>query len=87
VVGARELEQLLRVGNPAADAPQRPDDRLEGLLFPADFLRPLLVGPEPGVFLLAVQRRQALFLGLEVKDTSAARPTGSAVRRASRRSG
>jgi len=62
-------------------------DRLEGLLFPAEFLGALLVGPEPGVFELPVQRLQALFLGLEVKDTSAAPPTVTADPTEKRRSG
>jgi hypothetical protein len=86
-LGARQLEQLAGICDAAADAPERLDDRLERLLFPADFLRALLVLPELGVFQLLVQGREALFLGLEVKDTSAARPTASAARRASRRSG
>jgi hypothetical protein len=82
VLGARELEQLAGVGDAAADALQRLDDRLERFLFPADFLRALLVLPEPGIFQLPVQGREALLLGFEVKDTSAARPTASAARRA-----
>src|SRR5438034_48046 len=57
-------------------------------LFPYTTLfRSLRVVPQLRVFELAVQRREAALLRLEVKDTSAARPTGSAGRRARRQSG
>ena len=45
---AREREQLLGIGDAAADAPERLDHRLESLLLPADFLRaPRRVGKVP----------------------------------------
>src|SRR3989454_2052834 len=86
-IGARHVEQLFRVGEAAADAAERADHGLERLLFLAERLRALRVVPQLRVFELAVQRREAALLRLEVKDTSAARPTGSAGRRARRRSG
>jgi hypothetical protein len=82
-----QLEQLGGVGQAAADAGQRADERLEGLLFLAEVLRALRVLPELRVFQLAVQRREAVLLRLEVKDTSSARPTAPAGRRGWRRSG
>ena len=46
----------------------------------AEVLRALRVFPEPGVFELAAQRAEAAAFRVEVKDTSAAPPTGSAGR-------
>ena len=86
-LGARQLEQLLGVGQAAADAVERADHRLQRLLFLAQLLRALRVFPQLGVFELAVQRRQALLLGVEVKDTSAAPPTAPAGPTERRRSG
>jgi len=57
VLGARELEQLLGVIDPAPDAAQILDDRFERLLLFPDVLRTLLVLPELRVFLLAVEGR------------------------------
>jgi hypothetical protein len=74
------MEELGGVRKPAADAAERADQRLELLLFLAEFLRALLVVPELGVFELAVQRLEAPLLGFEVKDTSAAPPTATAGR-------
>jgi len=80
-VRARELEQLPRVGQAAIDAAEGADDGLERLFLLAELLRALRVVPQPGVLELAVQRREPAFLGLEVKDTSAARPSVIAGRR------
>jgi hypothetical protein len=79
-VGARELEELGRVREPAADAPQRADERLENLLLLAELLRALRVLPQLRVFQLPVQRGEPRLFRLEVKDTSAARPTATAGR-------
>jgi len=84
-VAARQLEQLGGVGEAAADAPQRGDDRFERLFLPAQLLRALRVLPELRVLDLAVQRFESALPGLEVKDTSAARPTAPAGRRGWRR--
>jgi hypothetical protein len=81
-----QLEQLGGVREAAADAAQRADDGFERLLFLAEVLRALRVVPQLGVFQLAVQRLEAALLRLEVKDTSAARPTAPAGRRGWRRS-
>src|SRR5207244_3231353 len=86
-VSARELEELRGVREPAADAAEGADDRFERLLFLAEVLRALRVLPQLRVFELAVQRRKAPGLRLEVKDTSAAPPTAPAGRRGWRRSG
>jgi hypothetical protein len=80
VLAARELEQLRRVRQAAADATQRADYRLESLLFLAELLRAPLVAPDLRVRELALYLGQPLALSFEVKDTSAARPTGSAGR-------
>jgi hypothetical protein len=77
-VGAGEPEQLRCVGEAAVDAAKRADDRLERLLLLAELLRALRVLPQLGVFELPVQRRQALLLRREVKDTSAAPPIATA---------
>src|SRR5438552_3785184 len=86
-VSARELEELRGVREPAADAAEGADDRFERLLLLAEVLRALRVLPQLRVFELAVQRREAPGLRLEVKDTSAAPPTAPAGRRGWRRSG
>jgi hypothetical protein len=80
VLGARELEQLRRVRQAAADATQRADYRLERLFFLAELLRAPLVAPDLRLRELALYLGQPLRLPFEVKDTSAARPTGSAGR-------
>jgi len=56
-LGARQLEQLAGIGDAAADALERLDNGFERLLLFADVLRPPLVFPELGVFLLAVEGR------------------------------
>jgi hypothetical protein len=86
-LGTGEVEQLFGVRNAAADALQRADQGLQLLFLLAQLLRALRVVPQLGILELPVQRLQALFLGLEVKDTSAARPTANAARRARWRSG
>jgi hypothetical protein len=48
------VEELVRVGEPAADPAQRADDRLELLLFLAELLRALRVLPQLRVFQLPV---------------------------------
>jgi hypothetical protein len=87
VLAARQLEQLLRVGQAAADAAERGDDALERLLLLAELLGALRVAPDLRVAEQLLYLRQPLLLAGEVKDTSAARPTGAAGRRATRRSG
>jgi hypothetical protein len=87
ILGAGHVEELFGVRNAAADAPERADQALQLLLLLAQLLRALRVVPQLRVLELAVQRLQALFLGLEVKDTSAAQPIATAERRASWRSG
>jgi hypothetical protein len=75
------------VGVAAAHAPERADHGLERLLFLAEALGAALVGPDFRVGELALYLGEPLFLAREVKDTSAARPTGFAGRKARRRSG
>jgi hypothetical protein len=87
VLGARELEELRGIGQAAADAPQRADYGLQRLLFLAEILGALRVGPDLGIGQLALYLGEPPFLAFEVKDTSAARPTGPAGRRARMRSG
>jgi hypothetical protein len=87
VLGARHLEQLLRVGEARRDGGEVADCGVEGLFLAAQFLGLLLVAPDAGVGEELFYRFEALPLAVEVKDTSATRPTASAVRRASRRSG
>src|SRR5213079_1998348 len=48
--GARHIEQLLRVGEAAADAAERADHGLERLFFLAERLRALRVVPQLRVF-------------------------------------
>jgi hypothetical protein len=74
VIGARHLEQLLRVAQTAAQALHPPDDVVEQLLLPAEFLRLLRVVPDVRVFEFARNLLQSLRLGIDVKDTSTARP-------------
>jgi hypothetical protein len=83
----RQLEQLLRVRQAAGDRGQARDRGVERLLLAAQLLGLLLVAPDAGVGEELVYGFEALLLAVEVKDTSAARPTACAARRASRRSG
>jgi len=87
VLPAREIEQLLRVREAGGDRRQGPDRRVERLLLAPELLGLLLVAPDAGIGEELLYRFEAPLLAVEVKDTSAARPTASAVRRASRRSG
>jgi hypothetical protein len=50
-----------------------PDDVVEQFLFPAEFLRLLGVGPDVRFLEFARDVAQSLRLGIDVKDTSAAR--------------
>jgi hypothetical protein len=86
-LGSRQLEELGGIGEAAADARKRADDCFERLLFLAELLGAPLVSPDLGVGETRFYLGQPPFLALEVKDTSAARRTGSAGRRARRRSG
>jgi hypothetical protein len=80
VVGLRQAEELGGIGEPAADAAEGADDRLERLLFLAELLRALLVAPDLRIAQLALDFGQPSLLALEVKDTSAAPPTATAGR-------
>jgi hypothetical protein len=55
---------------------QGSDDCFEALLFLTEVLRALLVAPDLRVFGELLDFGQAQFLGIEVKDTSAARRLG-----------
>jgi len=68
-----QLEKLVGIGDAAGDAVERLDDRLEPLLFLAEFLSALRVVPQLGIFERAVQCVETGLLRLVVKDTSAAR--------------
>jgi hypothetical protein len=81
-LGARELEQLLRVGEARGDGGEALYGGVEGLLLAAQLLGLLLVAPDAGVGEEPLYGFEALLLAVEVKDTSAARPTASAARRA-----
>jgi len=83
----RELEQLLRVREAGGDRREVADGRVERLLLAPELLGLLLVAPDAGIGEELLYGFEALLLAVEVKDTSAARPTASAARRASRRSG
>jgi hypothetical protein len=85
--GARELEQLVAVLQPGIEIPDGVDDVFELLLFLAEFLGPLLIVPDLGVFEVLRDDGEALRLDVEVKDTSAARPYAAADRRESWRAG
>jgi len=66
-------EKLVGIGDPAVDAIDRLDDRLEPLLFLAKFLRALRVVPQLGIFERLIQCVETGFLRRVVKGTSAAR--------------
>jgi hypothetical protein len=78
---ARELEELLRVAQPAVECGQAADDRVEMLLFPAELLGALRIVPDLGILERLGDRIEAGLLRREVKDTSAARPRGARGRR------
>ncbi|HEY6966574.1 MAG TPA: hypothetical protein VI229_03820, partial [Burkholderiales bacterium] len=84
---ARDVEELLCVGEPGGDRGEPGHGVVERLLLAAQLLGLLLVAPDAGVGEELLYDLEALPLAVEVKDTSAARPTASAARRASRRSG
>jgi hypothetical protein len=63
------------------------DDVFQRFLFLAEILRALLVAPDLWIGQLALYFDEPGLLAFEVKDTSAAQPTGSAGRKARRRSG
>jgi hypothetical protein len=54
VFGARQLEELAGVGEAAADATERADDGLQGLLLFSEFLGALRIVPELRVLQLAL---------------------------------
>jgi len=64
---------------------QDADDRLQLLLLAPELLRALLVGPEFGLFEFLRYFGETRLLRVEVKDTSAARPSGGRGPKASRR--
>jgi len=86
-LGAREFEQLLRVGEARGDGGEAPDGGVESLLLAAQILGLFLVAPDAGIGEELLYGLEAPLLAVEVKDTSAARPIASAARRAWRRSG
>jgi len=77
----------VRIGQAGADALERADNGVEQLFLLAELLCPLRLVPQLGVFELAAQLFEAPLLGVEVKDTSAARRLCVAGLRATRRSG
>jgi hypothetical protein len=79
-LGLRHVEQLPGVLQAGVDAAERADGRVERLLLAPELLRALLVVPDAGVGELLLYFGEALLLAVEVKDTSAARPTASAGR-------
>jgi hypothetical protein len=78
--GARQREQFTRILEVLVEARERLHDALELLFFPAQRLRPLLIGPDFRILQVARYRAQALRLCLEVKDTSADRQRAAAIR-------
>jgi hypothetical protein len=68
----RELVQLAALVERLLDAIQRLDDSLELGALASQALRALGVGPDGGVFQLAVDFLEPLAFGVIVKDTSAA---------------
>jgi hypothetical protein len=86
-LGARHLEQLGRVAQVRVDRGQAADRRVEGLLLAPELLGARRVAPDLGIGEQGFDYAETLLLALEVKGTSAARPTASAGPRARRRSG
>jgi hypothetical protein len=87
IVGTRQLEELAAVGKAPVEPGERRDDAFERLLLLAEFLRLLGGVPDLRVLERAADFLERLRLQVEVKDTSASRPTGSSGRRACWRSG
>jgi hypothetical protein len=69
-----QLGQLETVGDALRNLLQAADDFFQPRPLAVQLLRPLGVVPDLGVFELAQDLGQALLLGIEVKDTSVARP-------------
>src|SRR2546427_4370582 len=86
VLRARHLEEATRIAQRRGDRGEPGDGRVQRLLFPAEVLRALGVAPDLGIGQERFDFRQAFLLALEVKDTSAARPTAYPGPRASTRS-
>jgi len=80
-VGARHVEQFLRVGQTRGEPVQPADHVVEQLLLAAEVLRPLGVVPHAGVLQRAGDFGQPTLLGVDVKDTSAGRRAGCSGRR------
>jgi hypothetical protein len=77
VVGAGELEELAAVGQAAVEVGQRRDDAFELLLLLAELLRLRGIVPDLRILERTADLLEGLRLQVEVKDTSASRPTGS----------
>jgi hypothetical protein len=69
------LEKLARIVQAGGDRDQTADRLAENLLFLAQLLGPLRIAPDGGIGERRVYFLQPSLLALEVKDTSAARPT------------
>jgi len=82
-----QFEEFGAVLQASVDLAQIEDDALEQFLLAAEFLRLLLVVPDFGVFEFARDLGQPCCLGIEVKDTSAARPRAPRAKRDCCRSG
>jgi len=76
-VGARELEELAAVGEPPVEFGERRDDAFELLLLAPELLRLLGIAPDLRVLERAADLLQRLRLQVEVKGTSASRPSWS----------
>jgi len=85
VLGARELEQLACVAQPAVETGEDADDVLELFLFAPQLLGAPGIGPDVGLLEFPRYLGETRLLALEVKDTSAAPATAYSGRRASRR--
>src|SRR5690606_33632054 len=76
-VRAREFEQLAAVGEPLSEVGERRDDAFERLLLAPELLRLLRIAPDLRVLERAADFLQRLRLQVEVKGTSASRPSGT----------
>jgi hypothetical protein len=86
-IGLRHVEQLDCIGQAAGQPLHAADHVVQQLFLAPQLLGALGVVPDLGVFQLACYDRQPLLLGIDVKDTSAARPSAASARRRWRRSG
>jgi hypothetical protein len=84
VPGPAEREQLRAVAQAALDGDERLDRAVEVLFLPPERLGAPGVRPDLRIFELAADLYAAQLLGVEVKDTSSARRTVAAGRRAGR---